>query len=242
MLQNCLDAIDRPTDTYFKFRLDFDPETDWSVRVSKTFRNEEMSGTFGLENRSKRGGVTKPHLHIHFAVSLRPTKIEAWKRKIVERLKTLFPENKGKKQWYSLKIETDVSDLYRFFRYPLKQRPYADLAIPDGFELIVCPPELDDWNFDVQVEIAHSEFSTIVDKVKKQDEKDASRKTAYERVLDKFAEGTPPITIKEIFGRILDIFEDEGWAPDRLKIRSFCDGVSLKYKLMSREEYFSKCL
>lgn len=211
---------------YIKFRCDLDEDEPPYPVVYRLFKERLAVGIMGVETMNAYGEIIKRHLHYHFITN---EKIETIRKRYVRSYGDDARPN------YSLKLETDVKDPDRFFRYPLKQYipdkflySFRDrIDIPEGFDVVLQNKlAYEEWNKGKQI---------LTAKAVKND----SRLTVYERIIDKIEKEQKVFCdVNDIKFYILDYFMEEKLPPNKQKIVDMANGIAIAKKIISREEFF----
>lgn len=216
------------TTYYIKFRFDLlENEEPYQILNMLCGGKPYYPGILGVEDHNKLGEQIKKHLHYHFTSDVESGTL----RRRLERTYPLF-KTRGK-GWYSLGQEKDVKDDNDFYRYCLKQYnpenfvyKFDRVPIPQGFELMT------------QQLLAHEQYEKGKEILTKKRDKDCSRLSVYERIIDKVTLDSPNLkTLTEIKLYILDYFTENSLPPNRLKICDMASGIALLLGVISREEF-----
>lgn len=226
------------THSYYKLRYDFHAdETAWDVvklvyeLAQKLDRNYHIEGILGEENRNKYGEEVKRHLHFHFSLAVENCQF-SFREKLIYQLKKKYHHGR-QRGWYSLVHEPELENRERFFRYPLKQ--YSQYV--NYWTGIRTPEEFD---IESQRLVANEEWERDREFLCAKRDKNNRKETTYERVLAKYSrDGVKPTTRKAAFLFVMAFFKEEGFPPDRLKIRSILDGLCLKTGLLSMDDFYA---
>lgn len=233
-MEEILDSIDPKVPHYFKFRYDLraiDPEDVREV-IDTLTEGGFFPGTVCVEHRNRYGDEIKPHIHYHFVMNIRPSSLNKTKDHMVYVLKKKYSWKKRPQGWYGLKCEQNVDSTDRLFSYCMKQQEglYQQpewLPTPENLEIerlrLVSSEEYE----------RNREF-LILDREKK-----ARKTTTYERMLEQYEKTKPQIVCKyDACEFVYQFFVDEGFPPNRTKIREMVDGLLLITGVMSRREFF----
>jgi len=232
-MEDLIEKYDPPVPHYFKFRFDFavvDPESVRDV-IDVLTESRFYVGTVGVERYNALGETIKLHLHYHFRMEIRPSHLQKTKDRMVYVLKKHFGTQRPK-GWYSLKYEADVKDTFRFFSYPLKQQE-GKYTQPEYL------PLPNDFDVDHASIVASEEYARNKEFLCAKREKEYRKTTTYERMLELYHKTKPPILCKmDACEFVYQFFVDEGFPPNRTKIREMVDGLLLITGVMSKREFF----
>lgn len=232
-MEDLLVKYDPPVAHYFKFRYDFTHDMGESVQdvLDVITETKYHPGTVAIERHNALGEVIKTHLHYHFRMDIRPSHLQKTKDRMVYVLKKHFGTRP--KGWYSLKYESDVKDTFRFFSYPMKQQE-GKYVQPD-----YLPKPTDDYDIDHWSIVASEEYDRNKEFLCAKREKEYRKTTTYERMLELYEKTKPQIVCKyDACEFVYQFFTDEGFPPNRSKIREMVDGLLLKTGVMSKREFY----
>lgn len=210
--------------TYIKFRCDMDDIDNPNSLVYMLYNGKtDIIGVMGVEKMNKYGEQIKTHLHFHFETEEK-----------VETIRKRFVRANEKKKNYSLKMETDVVDLDRFYRYPLKQYDPAEFKYLYKFTL----PE----NFDMKLQqlLAYEEWNKGKEILTKHAVKRDSRLSVYERILEKLdTEGVKFDNLQDIKYYIFDYYMDNKLPLQKQKMLDMVNGVAAFHGVISKYDFFN---
>jgi len=221
--------LGKMTTYWIKFRFDLqENEHPYQLLNMLCGTAQYYPGVLGVENYNKYGEQIKKHLHYHF---MSPVESGTLRR----RLERTYPEFKTRgKGWYSLKQEKEIKDTDDFFRYCIKQ--YETNNFVYEFSRVPIP---ENFNLSVQQLMAHEQYQKGKEILGKKKDKDNTRLSVYERISDKVTTDSPNLkTLYEVKMYILDYFMAEELPPNKQKICDMAMGISLKLKIISKEEFF----
>ncbi|AUM61969.1 putative capsid [uncultured virus] len=233
-MEDLIAKYDPPIPHYFKFRYDISSDRSETVRdvIDVLTESKFFPGTASLEHHNALGEVIKTHIHYHFRMEFRPSHLQKVKDRMVYVLKKHFGD-KRLKGWYSLKFEPDVKDTFRFFSYVMKQQ---DGKYQQPEYLPLPTPDYDVVHASI---VASEEYARNKEFLCAKREKEYRKTTTYERMLELYDKTKPPINCKyDACEFVYQFFTDEGFPPNRTKIREMVDGLLLKTGVMSKREFF----
>lgn len=218
---------------YIKFRFTLPPSDDdlstlGMLRNSHVILYDKLEFmTCGLESVNNLGETCNKHIHIHFSTSDEIHKIRDRFRKWV---KSLWPNLEWKKaELYSLKLETDVKEPNRFFRYPFKIQ--YDPKLMDFMRGRWNP----EWG-DIQSEanMAHDEWITTVEHNKKARDK-ALKPTTFDKI-EKYLEELKLTEERQICLKIVEYYRENKLSANWSTMMGYCNTYRLIHNLMSDAE------
>jgi len=217
------------TTYYIKFRFDLqENEHPYQILNMLCCGAEYYPGILGVENYNKYGEQIKKHLHYHFVSNVESGTIR-------HRLERSYPDFKIRgKGWYSLKQEKDIKDTNDFYRYCVKQ--YEPHKFVYEYARVPCP---DNFDLSVQQLLAHEQYQKGKEILGKKKDKDNTRLSVYERIIDKVTNDSPDLkSLVAIKMYILAYFMENELPPNKLKICDMAMGIGLKLKVITPEEFF----
>jgi len=228
-----------------KFRYDFlnDEEHPYQI-MNALFGPQYPCGVLGVESNNACGAVIKRHFHFHFCLPADDDK-ESVRKRFIRNYKLLHPElvsyppnskegtiTRGR-GWYSLKVETDVEDNDRFFRYCVKQIPPEKFNYE--FTRIPLPAGLD---LKFQNILAYEEWSKGREILTKKAIKDGCRMSTYEKILDIIQKTSPVLnSVRDCRRFVLAYYKENAIPPNRGKIYDIADGIALLQGVIDEESY-----
>lgn len=245
-LKNCLLVvyITGHMDAYtpIQFRYDFE-DTDsvqQPLQVISTFLQEYHPGVLGVENHNKYGEVIKTHLHYNFLYPGNEVDARKFCEKVRRRILRYYADrdvvrNRG---FYSIVAKTDIDDLHRWLRYPLKQVASASdiitnirIKVPDGFDLLV------EW------QCASEEYARDKEFLSRRREKKDRGQTTFQKILELIQEESKVfVNVRCIFNFVVNYYIDNEIPLERHKIRSIVDSISVMQRLLSYDDYYSQVM
>jgi len=217
---------------HIKFRYDFPEDESFTdmtpyMVIYRLLKVDTAmpTGVVGIESKNKYGEEIKKHMHFHF---ISDEKLETIRRRFTR------SAVEGKKDSYSLALEKDVIDDDRFFRYPLKQ--YSSPFVYPFSSRIPAPTGFD---FSIQQLLANEEWEKGKQILSKNRVKSDSRLTTYEKIIDLIEENSILFFgISGIRHYILQYYLDNNIPPNRSKIIEMSDGIAIRQKIISFDDYF----
>lgn len=214
---------------FAKFRFDFcdDNEHPYSILSQLFPTGEYPMGVLGIETQNARGTQIKRHMHYHFITT---ENIETIRRRFTRSYPHFKKRGRG---FYSLHQEKDVRDVNHFFRYPLKQ--IEPINFKYNFDRIRLPDE-----FDIKLQnlLAYEEWSKSREILTKKENQRDSRLSVYEKILDIVQKTSPNLnTHRECKLYVLYYFLENDIPPNKLKVTDIANGVALRLKIISKEEF-----
>lgn len=217
------------TMNYVKFRYDFrdDDEHPYQILPMLFNGNPNPPGIMGIETQNARGTTIKRHLHYHFMTN---ENVET----IRKRFTRAYPDRQKRgRGWYSLEHEKDVKDIEHFFRYPIKQiepcnfdYKWDRIPIPEGFDI------------KYQNALAYEEWAKGKEILTKKENQRDSRLSVYEKILDIIQNTSPNLfSLRDCKIWTLEYFIENEIPPNKNKISDIANGIALKLKLISKEEF-----
>lgn len=196
-------------------------------------------GILCVESKNKYGEVIKTHLHYnfwYFGSEDETTKFCAKIRRRMQRGNACLPEKRGK-GYYSIVAHPDI-DFDRFFRYPMKQLESEYIC-----EGVPFPDKVSPFDVEVQRLIAKDEWHRDLEFHNAQRHKAEQRQTTLERLVDSIA--TRKLSFKtqrQVFDTVIQFYRDEGLVMERMKIRGMVDTLSVRYGLITPDEFYTLCM
>jgi len=181
-----------------------------------------------LEEKNGFMEPTHPHVHVHFTSELKLENMRSGFKSWRHGLKDF---RKGT-EMYAFKLEVDVIDSDRFFRYPLKQEhPNVDAiaAAPQGFD------------FGLQAYTAHDEWVREAEKKIAKRTKDALKTTVFGRMTVAIeTEGVKFTTVSGIACWMFDYYAANGMAPCYQTISGYAALHARATNLITTQEWVEK--
>lgn len=194
-----------------------------------------------IEHHDKMGKETKPHIHIHFVYRNEKgvKDVVGSLRKKLQRYFADSGETRKGNILYSLVEETDVKDLTRFLRYPLKQGDILGAFWKD--RLCKYPS---DFDISLQTSLAAEEYARMVEfKTKKHEEslKPSTKDKLFE-YLDAIHSATPFKNKKSIGIAIVEYYSQEEKSLNVSTVQGYLHLATIRYKLVSIENWVEQYL
>lgn len=205
------------------------------LTMKATNREPGYYRSLGYEVLDKMGEETHPHIHIHFTTDVALGTI----RKQLQRIFTgaLADHCVGRKgnTLYSLSEYSDVRDIERFLRYPLKQMGKGRHRYVKA--LCVFPAALD---LSLLEKCANDEWSRLIDinrkKLDSQLKKSKTKDDLFVYLEGIFSDLKEPLGKKELLRSICQFYLDEGKSANRSTIMGFYQTALWHFKIESIDE------
>lgn len=241
---------------FFKFRYTVKPGSDPATGVhaflalggsDAVLRTQCMYISAGFETKGQRGLEAAPHWHFHFAVPNTGENELGNMRKRFQRWVTKDTAETRKGNFlYSLKEESDVKDIARFFRYPWKQGGRCWKGSDPKFNFERLPPELD---IETQIALAMEEQARLwEDQIRAYEKKcQPDTRDLLFNFLDGINAETPFLSELQILTKICEFYgtpDEKGFfrSANKQTILGYLQTAKWKYGLETFSETAEKWL